>query len=194
MTMVKLFGVLLRIDSLKRVKAQLEAAHEAHPLKSSALNIVNYILNKSPPVRPFGPVPTIKFKEPCSQAELFEDLKEHSGFHGQLTQDSDDQWSFFEFVKGWGAMADHSDPLEVDHTALIAFNVASESKSGFTKCVEELPAEIQAEGVFCKSREDGSPMLYGIVTPAPCISPPHSDNSGSGHLILQSYKTKLIIW
>lgn len=193
MIMVKTLMVLLMIDSLKRVKAQLEV-HEAHPLKSSALNIVNYILTKSPPVRPFGPVPAIKLKEQCSQAEIFEDLKEHAGFHGQLTQDCDDQWSFFDFVKGWGAMADHADPLEIDHNPLIAFNVASKSKSGFRKCIDELPTEIQAEGIFCKSREDESPMLYGVVTPAPCISPPHSDNSGSGHIILQSYKTKLIIW
>ena len=61
--MVKILTVLFMIDSLKRVKAQLEEVHEAHPLKSSALNIVNYILNKSPPVRPFGPVPAIKLKE-----------------------------------------------------------------------------------------------------------------------------------
>ena len=49
MIMVKILTVLFMIDSLKRVKAQLEEVHEAHPLKSSALNIVNYILNKSPP-------------------------------------------------------------------------------------------------------------------------------------------------
>ena len=186
--------VLLIVDSLKRIKAQLEEVHEAHPLKSSALHIVNYILNKNPPLRPFGPVSAIKLKENCSQAELFEDLKEHVGFYGQLTQDCDDQWSFFEFAKGWGAMADHANPLEADHNPLIAFNVSSESKSGFRKCVEELPAEIQVEGTFCKSREDGSPMLYGVVTPAPCISSPHSDNSGAGHIILQSYKTKFVIW
>ena len=182
------------VDSLRKVKAQLEEAHESHPLKSSALNIVNYILNKSPHVRPYGPVPSINFKQQCSQAEIFEDVKNHSRFHGQLTQDCDDQWSFFDFVKGWGAMADYADPLDVDHNPLITLNVASESESGFRKCIEELPAEIQAEGIFCKSREDGSPMLYGVVTPAPNISQLHSDNSGSGQIILQSYKTKLIIW
>ena len=175
------------------MKVQLDEVHDAHPLKSSALNIINYILNKTPLVHPFGPIPTIKLKGQCSQAELFEDLREHTGFHGQLTHNCDDQWSFVDFAKGWGAMADHADPLEPDHNALIAFNVASESKSGFRKCVEELPPEIQTEGNFCKSREDGSPMLYGVVTPAPCISPPHSDNSGSGQIILQSYKMKLII-
>ena len=182
------------IDSLKRIKSQLEESHDAHPLKSSALNIVNYILNKTPSVRSFSPVSAIKFKKQCSQAELFEDLKEHAGFHDQLTQDCDDQWSFFDFVKGWGAMTDRADPLEMDHNPLIAFNVASESKSGFRKCVEDLPAEIQAEGIFYKSREDGSSMLYDVVTSGSCISPPHSDNSGSGHIILQSYQTKLIIW
>lgn len=88
------------VDSLRKVKAQLEEAHESHPLKSSALNIVNYILNKSPHVRPYGPVPSINFKQQCSQAEIFEDVKNHSRFHGQLTQDCDDQWSFFDFIKG----------------------------------------------------------------------------------------------
>lgn len=91
-------------------------------------------------------------------------------------------------------MADHADPLEMDHNPLIAFNVASESMSGFRKCIEELPAELQAEGIFCKSREDGSALLYSVVTTGPCISPPHSDGSGSGHIILQSYKMKLVIW
>ena len=183
----------MTIDSLKRVKIQLEAVHESHPFKLLALNIVNYILNKTPPVRPFAPVSSINLKEQCSQAELFEDLKDHIGFHGQLTQDCDDEWSFLEFVKGWGAMADHANPLKVDHNPLVAFNVVSNSKSGFKKCIEELPVEIQAEGSFCKASEDGSPMLYGVVTPAPCISPPHSDNSGSGHIILQAYNSKLII-
>ena len=194
MTMISIFMILLIIDSLKRVKAQLEEVHDAHPLKSSVLNIVNYILNKTPSVRPFSPIQSIKLKEQCSQAELFEDLREYAGFHGQLTQDCDDEWSFFDFVKGWSAMTDHVDPSEVDHNPLIAFNVLSDSNSEFKKCVEELSAEIQAEGIFCKTREDGSPMLYGFVTSAPCISPSHSDNAGTGHIILQSYKTKLVIW
>ena len=186
--------ILLILDSLKRIKAQLKEVHEGHPLKSSALNIVNYILKKDPSVRPFDPVSTIKLKEQCSQAELFEDLKNHTGFHDQLTQDSDDQWSFFDFVKGWSAMEDHADPLKIDHNPLITFNVTSESKSGFRKCVEELSIETQTEDVLCKSRDDESSMLYDVITSGPCITPLHADNSGSEHIILQSYKTKLIIW
>jgi len=89
--MIKIFVILLILDSLKRIKAQLEEVHEDHPLKSSALNIVNYILKKDSPVRPFDSVSTIKLKEQCSQTELFEDLKDHTEFHDQLTQDSDDQ-------------------------------------------------------------------------------------------------------
>jgi hypothetical protein len=194
MTLVTFLIIYLTIDDLKRVKAQLEMVHNSHPLKSSALNIVNYILSKTPPVHPVSSVSSIEFNEPCSQSELFEDLKDHTGFRGQLTGDSNDQWSFVDFVKGWGAMADYADPLKPDHNPLVALNVISESPFGFKKCIGGLPDELAQEGIFCKAGDNGSPLLYGIVTPASSISPPHVNNSGSGRIILQTYKTRLLIW
>ena len=91
-------------------------------------------------------------------------------------------------------MKDHADLLKIDHNSLIAFNVTSEFKSDFRKCVEKLSIETQTENVLCKSRDDESSMLYDVIISGPCITPPHADNSESGHIILQFYKTKLIIW
>jgi len=90
-------------------------------------------------------------------------------------------------------MKNHADPLKIDHNSLIAFNVTSEFKSDFRKCVEKLSIETQTENVLCKSKDDESSMLYNVITSGSYITPSHADNSGSGHIILQSYKTKLII-
>ena len=90
-------------------------------------------------------------------------------------------------------MTDHLDFLKMNYNFLIAFNIVLKFKSEFRKCVEKLSAEILAEEIFCKNREDEFSMFYDIVTSDSCIFLSHSDNSESEYIILQFYKTKLII-
>ena len=90
-------------------------------------------------------------------------------------------------------MTDYADLLEADYNFLIAFNLSSESKSKFKKYIKELLAEIQAERIFCKSRKNELSILYDIVTSVLCIFFPHLNNSRTEYIILQSYKTKLVI-
>jgi len=81
----------------------------------------------------------------------------------------------------------------MNHNSLIAFNIASKFKSEFKKYIKELSAEILVEEIFCKSREDEFLMFYNVIISNSCISFSHSDNSESEYIILQFYKTKLII-
>ena len=41
---------------------------------------------------------------------------------------------------------------------------------------------------------DGSQKFYSLITPAASLIGPRCNNSGSAHIVLQMYETKLVMW
>jgi hypothetical protein len=105
----------------------------------------------------------------------------------------DTEYTWIHFLKGWGAMRSHGDPTMHHHTPLVAFDVVSKTERGISRSVKVLE-ELQKKEVFVDCDEEGNPLLTSVMTPAGTITTPHCDNTGRGHVLLETYGCKLVVW
>ena len=188
-------SLLMMIDlPLKQIETQFQSLHRMHPSKHLGLNIIEALRARNLPPS-YDQVRTITFRdeEAPTEAELFEDIFSHTKFFNHVTGETREEWTPKTFWKGWGAMRDHGNPCVSHHMPLVAFDVISRSE-GISRCISEIPPVLRKKDVCIRIDDDESIMLYSVMTPGGSITAPHIDNSGSGHIILGTYGSKLVIW
>ena len=94
---------------------------------------------------------------------------------------------------GWEAMRDYAKPLMESHTSLVAFDVITHPGKRLSRCVQIKPEVLGREEVCMRTHKNGSLLLYSVVTPASIITSPHCDNTRSGHIILLTYRVKMVL-
>jgi hypothetical protein len=180
-----------------------ESLHENHPHKQIGKDIINYLITSCGDMEETPKV--FEMDEKPTDAEIFEDVLKHKRFFNHLNGNFHSKFTWKHFWKGWGAMRDHGDPLVQHHIPLVAFDVISSNGTsiclafliigeGLSRCIHGLPEILNVTDACVRSLNDGSPMLYSVITPAGTITSPHCDNTGSGHIILQAYGSKVVLW
>ena len=181
------------IDPIGKVYDIWQKLHDMHPSKPQGTEIIKFLM-RSENLEKYVEPETLALRFPPTEAEIFEDLDGHTRFFNHLSGDHDDGLNWKDFLMGWGAMRNFGDPTLENHTPLVAFDVVGYSDLGLSRCIVNLPLELEKENVHVRQDEEGKPYLVSVITPAGSITSPHCDNTGSGHVILGSYGTKLVVW
>jgi hypothetical protein len=181
------------IEGIGKFKALWEKLHDMHPSKTIGWQILEHLSAAKALTHKVQPQ-TLELDSVPTGADLLEDVKSHTKFFNHLTGESNAKFDWYQFMRGWEAMRDYANPLMEHYTPFVAFDVVSHPGKGLSRCIQKIPAIIERNAVCARRHENGTPMLYGVFTPAGTITSPHCDTTGSGHIILLVYGVKLVLW